>query len=219
MSTPPRKVKRLERYTVRKLGALQRPFRRVRENGAWVWASNWQPVYVERGKPGRRVSTTPAHGFVRRLTRAEVDAVRRVARRRGWRLDVDRADLVIDVERWPHLEGDLDCDPLLLDALDAVGRELGVTVFVRSGRRSMAEQWALYNQLGPGIAAYPSESAPHVRGVAVDAGINGVDIGVWSGGRARPVLDQHGLCLRVSHEAWHVERDGVIGTWAPNWRP
>lgn len=195
----------LERYKITKLSKGETPYHRE-PDGDYV--SNRMPVYVQRvdGKPDN-VSLKPAHGYVRLLNRDEVEAVERVAERREWTLDVRRADIVI--ERYPNLDGDLDCNVDLLRALQKCAAELGVTIFLRSGRRTLAEQWALYNQLGPAIAAYPSPTAPHVRGVAADCGINGRDIGEHPGARA--AMRKHGLCLRVPGEDWHVE----LGTgWA-----
>lgn len=114
------------------------------------------------------------------------------------------------IERHPHLEGDLDCNVDLLDALEGVGRRLSakegrkVVVTVRSGKRTLEEQTVLWNRYGPPRAARPNPNAPHVRGIAADCGINGRDIGDYPGARA--AMKAEGLCLRVPNEDWHVER-------------
>lgn len=202
----------LVRYRVSKLSKGQMPYHKD-EDGDYV--TNRMPVYVQRvkGKP-MNVRLTPEHGYTGLVTTAELDRIDAVADERGWDLDVRRSDLVIP--RYRHLDGDLDCNVDLLDRLDRVGDELGETVFVRSGKRTMDEQWALYNKLGPTIAAYPSPSAPHVRGIAADCGIDGVNIGAVPG--ARRAMLKHGLCLRVANENWHVEV-GARERWAPNWLP
>lgn len=221
-ATPSNEI-RLERYRVTKLNAGQAPYRR---DAAGEYHTNRIPVYVQRvaGKP-RNVRVSPEHGYVRLLSREELEAAEKVAARRKWELDVRRADLVIP--KYSHLEGDLDCNADLLRRLDKVAAELGVTIFVRSGYRSLDEQWALYrqNMAAPGVpkpgrplTAYPNASAPHVRGVAADCGIDGVNLGAWKDGRARSVLLKHGLCLPVASESWHVEV-GARARWATNWLP
>jgi hypothetical protein len=124
------------------------------------------------------------------------------------RLGFEYRVVPVEVEPYPNLAGDLDCDPDLLRRLNRVGAKLKVTVYVRSGRRTLEEQRFLYDTLGPSIAAYPSPSAPHIRGVAADCGINGVNIGRWPG--ARDAMKGEGLCLRVPGEDWHVE---IGETW------
>lgn len=124
----------------------------------------------------------------------------------GWRLR----------NPYPNLSGDLDCSKDLLKRLQLVGKDLGKTIHIRSGKRTMGEQWSLYNTLGPDIAAYPSATAPHVRGIAADCGIDGINIGAYPG--ARQVMLKHGVNLRVRNENWHVEVGGR-STWAPNWLP
>lgn len=218
----------LERFKVMKLSQGQAKYTGVDTDGDGrrdEWRSNWRTVYVQRapGKPDN-VSLVPLDGYVKLLTDEEVDAVKRVAAKHKWQLSVKRSDLVFERDAYPNLGGDIDCEPELLRALQLVAGDLSrkegrkVTIWIRSGRRTMAEQWQLYNQLGPGIAAYPSLTAPHVRGVAADCGIDGVNIGAYKGGAAKPFMLNRGVCLRVAHENWHVER-GPRSRWAPNHLP
>ena len=210
----------LERYTVKRLPKGVGPYTGIDTDGDGKrdeWRTNYQQVYVRRSKP-HVVRLTPHHGFAKRITADELEAVKRIARKRGWDLKVKRDDITITRDRWPRLGGDLDCDPKLLDALQKTADTLDASIWVRSGKRTMAEQWALYNQLGPGIAAYPSANAPHVRGIAADCSIDGVNIGTWKSGRARAAMDRAGCCLPVGHESWHVQMKSTAA-WAPNWRP
>jgi hypothetical protein len=140
------------------------------------------------------------------LTGVEVERARKWAKRRGRRLRVKALD------PYPFLIGDRDCNASLLRKLNAVGEDLGKVIRIRSGRRSLAEQMALYNQnmQSPGVpkpgrplTAYPNASAPHTRGVAADCGIDGCDIGDYPGASA--ALRRHGLGLPVAGEDWHVE--------------
>lgn len=128
------------------------------------------------------------------------------------------------VPSYPHLVGDLDCNPDLLRRLDAVGRSLGATIRIRSGRRTMVEQQALWDQNmnpttgrpkpGHALTARPNANAPHVRGVAADCGIDGINIGAYPGARA--AMREHGLCLNVSSENWHVQVEGPGVGWENN---
>lgn len=193
----------LDRFVVRARPRAWSPYRKV--DGEWV--RNDQRVRVRRVK-GQKValSLKPLHGYASLLTTAELAFVRRVARRRGWVLDVE--DHTLTIPRYSWLDGDLDCNTDLLARLNRVGKALGKTVFVRSGRRTIDEQWALWRRYGPPRAAYPNPEAPHVRGVAADVGIDGRDIGDYPG--ARSAMREQGLCLRVPGEDWHTE---VGTTW------
>lgn len=191
---------------------LLSPFRRV--DGEWV--TNDRTVYVERlpadATRTPRIALVPRHGYAKMLTGAEVAHVRRIAKRRGWIVTTHRKTLVLD--RFPYLDGDLDCDVDLLRRLNRVGERLTkthrrkVVVFVRSGLRTLDEQTVLWNRYGPPRAARPNPNAPHVRGIAADCGIDGRDIGDFAG--ARSAMEAEGLCLRVPGEDWHVE---VGDTW------
>jgi hypothetical protein len=195
-------VRTLERYVVTARPRRLSPFRLV--GGAWV--TNAKRVRVQRA-PGQpmRLALVARHQYASLLTKLEVEYVERIAARRGWILDVKPNPLTIQV--YPHLDGDLDCNADLLAALNRVGKRLGVIVFVRSGRRTLAEQQALWDQYGPPRAARPNPNAPHVRGVAADVGIDGRDIGDYPG--ARDAMKAEGLSLRVPGEDWHVELGGV----------
>lgn len=216
MSAKPRTLKRTKALYLAKGKPANR--RITLPDGSKGWVTNARPVYVQRGDGlPSNISTKGGKHYTTSMTDAELERARKTAERLDWTLIERRADIVIKpVDRWAHLDGDLDCDPALLDKLELVGRDLGVIILVRSGRRTMEEQWALYNELGPTIAAYPNPNAPHVRGIAADCGINGVNIGAYAG--AVPVMLKHGVCLRVVNENWHVEIGGR-SRWAANWLP
>lgn len=186
--------------------ALSR-YRRV--DGEWV--TNSKPLRVRRA-PGKAmaVALVPRHQYAVLLTKSEVEFARTVARKNRWVLTEQYTPL--HVKRYQHLDGDLDCNADLLDRLDRVGARLSrlhgrsVTIFVRSGLRTIPEQTMLYRRylagLGP-LAAPPNPSAPHVRGIAADCGIDGRDIGDVDG--ALGALAAEGLCLPIPGEDWHVE--------------
>lgn len=128
------------------------------------------------------------------------------------------AKAVVNPRNWwkKFVVGDTDCERELLTALANVAKDLGVTIYVRQGRRTIAEQQALYDLYLAGkgnLAAKPNANAPHVRGIAADCGVgvdrNGTDIGNYPG--ARDAMKRRGLCLCVPGEAWHVQRGD---TWA-----
>lgn len=101
-------------------------------------------------------------------------------------------------------------DKKLMAALQAVAKDLDQDLYIISGKRTYAEQkrlWDLY-QAGKGNqAAYPNKNAPHIRGVAADTSVAGVNIGEYK--NARKILDKHGLCLPVPGESWHIQ-----GKWS-----
>ncbi len=88
-------------------------------------------------------------------------------------------------------------------------RRMGVHFTLDSGRRTMAEQWALwrnYRKNGHPVAAFPLPTAPHIR---VGKQAHAIDVNDTDGGRARLQhwLGAHGLHTRqtVPGEAWHLE--------------
>lgn len=191
------------------------PFRRV--NGEWV--SNDSTVYVRRvsGLP-MALSLKPRHGYTSLLTKGELEFANKIARRKGWIVNDRQAN--IEVEEYPYLDGDLDCNPDLLARLNRVGKRLKRTIFIRSGLRTIREQTSLYQtnmdpatgQPKPGrpLTARPNPNAPHVRGIAADCGIDGKDIGDFPG--AIDALRAEGLGLPVASEDWHVEiTDNMVG--------
>jgi hypothetical protein len=123
------------------------------------------------------------------------------------------ARVVVNPRNWwkRHVVGDTDCERPLLTALANVGKDLGVTIYVRQGRRTIAEQQQLYELYLAGkgnLAAKPNKNAPHVRGIAADCAVgtdrNGPNIGDFRG--ARDAMKKRGLCLCVGGETWHVQR-------------
>jgi hypothetical protein len=123
------------------------------------------------------------------------------------------AKIVLNPRNWwkKFVVGDTDCERDLLTALANVGKELGVTIYVRQGRRTIAEQQHLYDLFLAGkgnLAAKPNRNAPHVRGIAADCAVgttrDGANIGDYKG--AREAMKKRGLCLCVGGETWHVQR-------------
>lgn len=105
----------------------------------------------------------------------------------------------------------------LCKALNRLGEDLytkhGKRLVVVSGRRTMAQQWHLYNlwRAGRGnLAAYPNPNAPHIRGggSAADCGVEdrqgGGYVSVLDYGPAVRLVAKHGLFRQVPSESWHL---------------
>ena len=104
--------------------------------------------------------------------------------------------------------------PLLKQRITNLGKayeeQFGKKIIITSGKRSMAQQAALYKKYGPGRAAKPNPYSPHISGVALDANsadMNKADeaglleqFGLW-----RPLKNGLG---KTKPEAWHVELMG-----------
>lgn len=78
---------------------------------------------------------------------------------------------------YPNLRGDLDANPTLLAQLQALAKRLGKTFTVTSGKRTFAEQQALYNNRAnnPYPVAKPGTSK-HETGNAADVLVDGKPI-------------------------------------------
>lgn len=101
---------------------------------------------------------------------------------------------------YPGVTGDTDFLPALGFGLSKMSGSTGQPIHVRSGRRTLAEQAALYASYLAGtgnLAAPPSPNAPHVRGIAADI----------APGRERfgSVAGNFGLGFTVPSESWHIE--------------
>lgn len=105
-------------------------------------------------------------------------------------------------------------DKRLLRRLNQVGAHMHRTIRIISGRRTLAQQRALWERYqrylngGPyaNLAAYPNERAPHIRGVAADCGVIGrtgsyTSLGLNS--KARRKAERLGLRALVPGEPWH----------------
>lgn len=85
----------------------------------------------------------------------------------------------------------------------------GVYFILNSGHRTMDEQWYLYNGYRAGkpgfnLAAYPSETAPHIRVGRQD---HALDINDNTVATLRGWLSSHGVRthMNVPGETWHME--------------
>jgi hypothetical protein len=121
--------------------------------------------------------------------------------------------IVVNPRNWwkKHVLGDTDCERDLLTALANVAKDINATIYVRQGRRTIAEQQHLYDLFLAGkgnLAAKPNKNAPHVRGIAADCAVgttrDGANIGDYRG--AREAMKKRGLCLCVGGETWHVQQ-------------
>lgn len=102
--------------------------------------------------------------------------------------------------RYRGVTGDTDFVPALGNALSSMSRRTGRSIYVQSGRRTLAEQSALYAAYLAGtgnLAAAPNANAPHVRGIAADI-TPGREV---FGG----VAGRFGLGFTVPSESWHIE--------------
>lgn len=125
--------------------------------------------------------------------------------------------------RWPWLDlapGVSYANERLSAPMNLIGAILhlkhGKTLRCISGRRTMAQQWYLYNgwvnrRPGFNLAAYPSANAPHIRdgGSAYDCGTvdrHGTYRRFFDDGDARRLAARFDIHQRVTSEAWHASR-------------
>ncbi len=107
--------------------------------------------------------------------------------------------------RWP-------LDKKLLRRLNRIGQQRKRIIWIKSGHRTMDEQWAFwrhYQTYGWPKAAYPNANAPHVRGVAADVGIldrRGQYRSLGLDAQARKIAERLGLRAWVGGEPWHWQR-------------
>ena len=112
-----------------------------------------------------------------------------------------------------------DVNPIVKQRFSAMATEFkqrfGQNVKVNSGKRSLAQQAALYRSKGRGLAAAPNPLAPHISGLAIDA-----DGGQMTKADNSGLLAKYGLWRplknglgRTKAEAWHIE---PVGSRDPN---
>lgn len=111
------------------------------------------------------------------------------------------------IKKW--LRGDLDFDRKLMVKLARVARDSKTVLHVNSGKRTYAEQKALWVKYGYPRAAKPGTSR-HETGLAADVVTARTRRNIGSVKRLREAMRAHGLCLPVANEPWHVE---VGNTW------
>jgi len=107
------------------------------------------------------------------------------------------------------LSGDLDFDRKLMVKLAKVARDSKTKIHVNYGKRTRAEQQALWDKYGPPRAARPGTSR-HETGMAADCVTKRTRRNIGSVPRIREAMKKHGLCLPVPNEPWHVE---IGNTW------
>lgn len=150
------------------------------------------------------------------MTPAQADAAKKwVAKRLG------RNSRPVPAGGFPFLEltsgAAWPTDRRLLRALNRVGQRRRRVVRVISGKRSMAQQQALWDRYqrylagGPhaNLAAYPNDRAPHIRGVAADCGVispSGRYTSLGLDRRAKKSAEALGLRAWVPGEPWHWQR-------------
>lgn len=149
----------------------------------------------------------------KRFTKPEAFRLRDQLKRRGREAKIrkiknPRYDNNVLIEKW--LSGDLDFDRQLMVALAKVARDRKVKLHVNYGKRTYAEQAALYAKYGPGRAAKPGTSR-HETGKAADVVLRRmrwVNLGsIWG---IRKFMRKRGVGLPVSGEAWHAELTSVF---------
>lgn len=112
-----------------------------------------------------------------------------------------------------------DVNPIVKQRFSAMATEFkqrfGQNVKVNSGKRSLAQQAALYHSKGRGLAAAPNPLAPHISGLAIDA-----DGGQMTKADNSGLLAKYGLWRPLKNglghtkaEAWHIE---PVGSRDPN---
>ncbi len=108
------------------------------------------------------------------------------------------------IENW--LTGDLDFDRDTMVRLAKVARDAKVKLHVNYGKRTYAEQKALFDKYGYPRAARPGTSR-HETGEAADV-VHGRwrwrNLGDIRG--VRTAMKRHKLCLPVPNEKWHCEK-------------
>lgn len=124
-----------------------------------------------------------------------------------------------------------DAGHLLLTKLSHVARDIKHPIRIISGKRRAYDQWALYMKYlrGQGNLAAPccwkhyqhswascgkACASMHCQSKAVDCGVidrNGNYASIGYSSRARSSMRDHGLCLPVPGEQWHVQ---VGSYWA-----
>lgn len=168
-------------------------------------------VNVKRKHRGKTTDEFPwrkAKGLTRRFTKAGATARMRVVRMTPkQRLRKRKMRERALIAQW--LRGDLDARHDIMYRLAKVARDLGHTLYVAEGKRTVAEQWkywwAYKRGTGP-LAAYPGTSN-HTWGRALDVrkgpDRNSGNLGDLPG--VRVIMRRHGLCLPVRGETWHTE--------------
>jgi hypothetical protein len=112
------------------------------------------------------------------------------------------------IKKW--LRGDLDFDRELMVRLAKTARDTKAVMHVNYGKRTYAEQAALYRKYGPGRAARPGTSR-HETGLAADVVFHAARWrNIGASDSARAAMKRYGLCLPVAGEPWHVEKGNIF---------
>lgn len=166
-----------------------------------AWVTRFRRVYVTEDGFYSLRHGGGAHGLL-----GVIEKNKAVAHFKKKQWDVQVAEK--EIELYPHLTGDTDCKPALLKALNRAAKEIGEKIHIASGRRVLEEQQALYDDYKAGrgpLAAVPNANAPHIRGIAADCWINGVNALKWNDAKVRAAFIKHKLCMPVVGETWHVQ--------------
>ena len=167
---------------------------------------NYRVLVQRRDKKGMREVIWKAR---RRFTIYEARKIvamlkkrKRVVRMQKVLTGKQKNDLLI--RKW--LRGDLDFDRDTMVRLAKAARDGKAVLHVNYGKRTRAEQQALWDKYGPPRAARPGTSR-HETGLAADVVFSKARWRNVGDSRAmRAALKKHGLSLPVSNEKWHVEK-------------
>jgi hypothetical protein len=103
-----------------------------------------------------------------------------------------------------------DLNPEVLTLLRGMAQEYGELkkkpLTIESGKRSTAQQTALYNKYGPGRAAKPGKSL-HEIGLAID-----IDPSQANELEEMGLMKKYGFTRPVNKEDWHAEPAGIQGS-------
>lgn len=173
---------------------------------------NWKVLVQKRNKKGMRevvARTKPWRRPRRRFTYKEAVKIAATLKKQGRRARKQKvlSKKQVDdrlIRRW--LRGDLDFDRDTMIRLAKTARDGKARLQVNYGKRSRAEQQALWNKYGYPRAARPGTSL-HETGMAAD-------VVFWArrwqnigqSPAMRRAMKKHGLCLPVPNEKWHVQK-------------
>jgi len=169
---------------------------------------NYRVLVLRKNLKGWKLVTNRAQ---RKFTKARADQIVAILRKKGRTAKVKKITIPTTnnaklIKKW--LRGDLDFDRNLMIKLAKAARDSKTVLYVNYGKRTRAEQQALWNKYGPPRAAKPGHSR-HETGLAADVVTRRTRRNVGDVKRVRAALRINGLCLPVSGEPWHCESGSV----------